>query len=73
MSTSILDELLPRAEEQHIHRNVDEPTIRYDDIKRVRVAGKRGVLLPSGQVLARVLDRKAGRAIWVPFGRREVV
>ncbi len=72
MVTSILDGLLPRSETP-IHKNVDEPTIKYSDIKRVRVAGIRAVKLPGGQLLARALDRKAGKRVWVPFGRSEVV
>ncbi len=71
---SILDELLPVQTLEHpvVHRNVDDGAIRYADIKRVRVAGKRAVLLPSGQMLAKVLNRKVGQVVWVPVGRKEV-
>lgn len=71
-NTTILNELLPRVE-QPIHRNMDEQTIRYDDIKRIRVAGRRGIELPNGRLLAKALDRKQGKPVWVPFGSIEVV
>ncbi len=71
---SILDELLPVQTPEHpvVHVNVDDDAIRYSDIKVVRVAGKRAVLLPSGKLLGKALNRKAGRVVWVPVGRKEV-
>ena len=74
MNTSILDSLLSPGNkpEPTVHRNVNE-SIKYSDIKRVRVSGRLAVLLPSGQVLAKALDRKQGKPVWVPFGRKEVV
>ncbi len=71
---SILDELLPVQTPKHpvIRVNVDDDAIRYSDIKVVRVAGKRAVLLPSGKLLGKALNRKAGQVVWVPVGRKEV-
>ncbi len=31
------------------------------------------IALGSSQVLAKALDRKQGKPVWVPFGRKEVV
>ncbi len=70
---SILDELLPVQTSEHpFHPIMEDGAIRYSDIKVVRVAGKRAVLLPSGKMLGKALNRKAGRVCWVPVGRKEV-
>ena len=71
-NTTLLNELLLRAE-QPIHRNMDEKTIRYDDTKRIRVAGRLVVRLMTGQMLAKAFDRIQGKSILFPFGRIGVV
>lgn len=46
--------------------HVGQDSIAYKDIHRVRLNnGIRAVRLPDGMLLAKSLDRKAGRAYWV--------
>lgn len=68
---NILDELLPQQHDQaQVH--VVENTLRYEQIKKVRVHGKIAILLPDGKLIARALDRRIGQPVWVPAGRRAV-
>jgi hypothetical protein len=53
-----LDEVLGRLS------TANKP-IRYDEIKTVRVKGRRAVRLPDGKMLAKQLNRKLGTWNWV--------
>lgn len=61
---TLLNQLLPHPEDASIH--IEPESLRYKDIHRVRLnTGIHAVQLPDGTLLAKSLDRKAGRAFWV--------
>ncbi len=66
-SDALLSQLLPHLEDATaVFDHVGQDSIAYKDIHRVRLNnGVRAVRLPDGMLLAKSLDRKAGRAYWV--------
>jgi hypothetical protein len=65
---TLLSQLLPHPEDASIH--IESGSLRYKDIHRVRLnTGLHAVQLPDGTLLAKSLDRKAGRAFWVRVRR----
>jgi hypothetical protein len=61
---TLLNQLLPHPEDASIH--IELESLMYKDIHRVRLnTGIHAVQLPDGTLLAKSLDRKAGRAFWV--------
>jgi hypothetical protein len=65
---TLLNQLLPHPEDASIH--IEPESLRYKDIHRVRLnTGIHAVQLPDGTLLARSLDRKAGRAFWIRVRR----
>ena len=65
---TLLSQLLPHPEDTSIH--IEPESLRYKDIHRVRLnTGIHAVQLPDGTLLAKSLDRKAGRAFWIRVRR----
>jgi hypothetical protein len=65
---TLLNQLLPHPEDASIH--IELKSLRYKDIHRVRLnTGIHAVQLPDGTLLAKSLDRKAGRAFWIRVRR----
>ncbi len=61
---TLLNQLLPHPEDVSIH--IEPESLLYKDIHRVRLnTGIHAVQLPDGTLLAKSLDRKAGRAFWI--------
>jgi hypothetical protein len=65
---TLLNQLLPHPEDASIH--IEPESLMYKDVHRVRLnTGFHAVQLPDGTLLAKSLDRKAGRAFWVRVRR----
>ena len=65
---TLLNQLLPHLEDVSIH--IEPESLMYKDIHRVRLnTGLHAVQLPDGTLLAKSLDRKAGRAFWIRLRR----